>query len=245
MLEIKDLTAGIGENIILENFNLKVEKGKVHAIMGPNGSGKSTLSNVIIGNPEYRVFSGDILFQGQNILDVPVDRRALMGIFLCFQHPVEIPGLSVANFLKQALNAKRKHNGEKELDSIEYLKIIKPVARRLNISDDMLKRYVNMGFSGGEKKRMEVLQMTVLEPYLAILDEMDSGLDIDALRQLSEGINDLRSAERSFLVITHYQRLLEYIKPDVIHVMAKGKIVETGDSSLALKLEQKGYGDFI
>lgn len=244
MLEIRNLTAGIGDNAILQDFSLTIEKGKIHAIMGPNGSGKSTLSNVIVGNPDYRVMTGDILLNGHSIINLPADERALLGIFLCFQHPVEIPGLSVANFLKYALNAKRKHQGKSELDSVQYLKKVKPIAKKLGISDEMLKRYINSGFSGGEKKRVEILQMEVLQPSLAILDEMDSGLDIDALKLLSQSVNDLMAPDRAFLVITHYQRLLDYITPDAVHVMVNGKIVESGDSSLALKLEQRGYGDF-
>ncbi len=245
MLEIKNLTAGIGENIILQDFNLTINSGKVNAIMGPNGSGKSTLSNVIIGNPDYTVKEGEILFGGQDILKLDVDQRALMGLFLCFQYPTEIPGVSVANFLKYALNSKLKAQGKEELNAIEFLKIVKPIAKKLGVSDEMLKRYINVGFSGGEKKRIEILQMAVLEPSFVILDEMDSGLDIDALKLLSQSVNDMRDENRSFLVITHYQRLLDYITPDIIHIMVKGKIVETGDASLALKLEQKGYGDFI
>ncbi len=245
MLEIQNLTASIGDNIILQDFDLKVEQGKVHAIMGPNGSGKSTLSNVIIGNPDYQVKSGEILFKGKNILEMDIYERALAGIFLCFQYPTEISGLSVANFLKYALNAKLKHEGKPELNSIDFLKLVRPIAKKLGVTDEMLKRYVNVGFSGGEKKRIEILQMQVLKPSFVILDEMDSGLDIDALKLLSQAVNEMREDNRSFLVITHYQRLLDYITPDVIHIMVKGKIVEAGDSSLAIKLEQKGYGDFI
>ncbi len=244
MLEIKNLTASIGDNIILQDFNLNIEDGKVHAIMGPNGSGKSTLSNVIIGNPNYNVKEGEILFKGVNILELDINERALLGLFLCFQYPTEIPGLSVANFLKYALNSKLKNEGKPELTSVDFLRKVKPIAKELGVSDEMLKRYVNVGFSGGEKKRIEILQMKTLEPSLAILDEMDSGLDIDALKLLSQTVNTMRAENRSFLVITHYQRLLDYITPDIIHIMVKGKIVETGDASLALKLEQKGYSDF-
>ncbi len=244
MLEIKGLNASIGENQILQDFNLHIPKGQVHVIMGPNGSGKSTLSNVIVGNSDYTVNSGLALLNGKSILDLDVSERALLGIFLCFQYPIEISGISVANFLKHALNAKQRYNNESEDDTITFLKRVRPIAKQLSITDEMLKRYVNVGFSGGEKKKIEILQMQVLTPSLIILDEMDSGLDIDALRLLSGSVNAMRDENKSFLIITHYQRMLDYIKPDVIHIMKNGKIIESGDASLGLQLEEKGYSDF-
>jgi Fe-S cluster assembly ATP-binding protein len=241
MLKISNLNAGIGDKLILKGLNLEINPGEVHAIMGPNGSGKSTLSNVIAGKEEYEVFSGEIQFKGEDLFEMEVHERSLNGIFMSFQYPLEIPGVSNSNFLKQIINAHRKHQGLNELDAVEMLRYIRKKLKELDMDDQMLKRSLNEGFSGGEKKRNEILQMTVLEPTLAILDETDSGLDIDALKIVADGVNRLRSPERSFLVITHYQRLLNYIVPDFVHVLKDGRIVKSGDKSLALELEQKGY----
>ena len=244
LLEIKNLHARVGDKEILKGLTLTIEPGTVHAIMGPNGSGKSTLSNVIAGNPAYEITEGEIWFKGKNLLELRTDERANEGIFLGFQYPVEIPGVSYASFLKQALVSKKKYLHEKPLDAVQFIKRLKVRAQALGISDDMLKRPVNVGFSGGEKKRLETLQMGFLEPDFCILDEMDSGLDIDALRIVGQGVSIMREPHRSFLLITHYQRLLDYIVPDVIHIMVDGRIVDTGDKSLALKLEEKGYADY-
>ena len=241
MLEINNLHVNVGETEILKGLNLKINAGEVHAIMGPNGAGKSTLSYVLSGRAGYEVTEGSIIYQGKNLLDMEPEKRAGEGIFLAFQYPVEIPGVSTMNFLKAAVNSVRKYRGKKEFDAMEFLKFVREQTKILNISDDMLKRAVNVGFSGGEKKRAEVLQMAVLDPILAVLDETDSGLDVDALRIVGEGVTALRSSERSILVITHYQRLLDYIVPDVVHVLASGKIVDTGDKNLALELEKNGY----
>ncbi|MBL6864791.1 MAG: Fe-S cluster assembly ATPase SufC [Rhodospirillales bacterium] len=241
MLEINNLHVNVGETEILKGLNLKINAGEVHAIMGPNGAGKSTLSYVLSGRVGYEVTKGSIIYQGKNLLDMEPEKRAGEGIFLAFQYPVEIPGVSTMNFLKAAVNSVRKYRGKKEFDAMEFLKFVREQTKILNISDDMLKRAVNVGFSGGEKKRAEVLQMAVLDPILAVLDETDSGLDVDALRIVGEGVTALRSSERSMLVITHYQRLLDYIVPDVVHVLASGKIVDTGDKNLALELEKNGY----
>ena len=241
LLEIKNLHAKVGEKEIIKNFSLTINAGEVHAIMGPNGSGKSTLSNIIAGHPAYTVTSGSIIFKGKDVLSMTPDERANSGIFLLFQYPTEIPGVSTAVFLKTALNAKYQFLKKEPLDAVGFMKRLNTRAKALNVSAEMLKRPVNVGFSGGEKKKMEVFQMAFLEPDFCILDEMDSGLDIDALRLLSAGVNVLREPNRSFLLITHYQRLLEYIEPDFIHIMVDGKIVESGDKSLALKLEEKGY----
>ena len=241
MLEINNLHVNVGETQILKGLNLKINSGEVHAIMGPNGAGKSTLSYVLSGRAGYEVTEGTISYQGKNLLDMEPEKRAGEGIFLAFQYPVEIPGVSTMNFLKAAVNSVRKYRGKKEFDAMEFLKFVREQTKILNISDDMLKRAVNVGFSGGEKKRAEVLQMAVLDPILAVLDETDSGLDVDALRIVGEGVTALRSSERSMLVITHYQRLLDYIVPDVVHVLASGKIVDTGDKNLALELEKNGY----
>jgi Fe-S cluster assembly ATP-binding protein len=222
-------------------LTLTVNPGEVHAIMGPNGSGKSTLSHVIAGKPGYEVTDGQILFKGEDLLEMAPDERAAKGVFLAFQYPVEIPGVATMNFLRTALNAQRKARGESEFSTPDFLKKVREVAKSLNIPQDMLKRGVNVGFSGGEKKRNEILQMALFEPAVCILDEMDSGLDIDALRIAADGVNALRSPDRAFLVITHYQRLLDYIRPDVVHVLADGRIVETGGPELALELEQHGY----
>ncbi|MAV86828.1 MAG: Fe-S cluster assembly ATPase SufC [Rhodospirillaceae bacterium] len=241
MLEINNLHVNVGETQILKGLNLKINSGEVHAIMGPNGAGKSTLSYVLSGRAGYEVTEGTISYQGKNLLDMEPEKRAGEGIFLAFQYPVEIPGVSTMNFLKAAVNSVRKYRGDKEFDAMEFLKFVREQTKILNISDDMLKRAVNVGFSGGEKKRAEVLQMAVLDPILAVLDETDSGLDVDALRIVGEGVTALRSSKRSMLVITHYQRLLDYIIPDVVHVLSSGKIVDTGDKNLALELEKNGY----
>jgi Fe-S cluster assembly ATP-binding protein len=244
MIEIKDLHAEIAGKEILKGLSLDIAPGTVHAIMGPNGAGKSTLASVLAGHSDYEVSAGQALMGGQNLLDLEPEERAAAGVFLAFQYPLEIPGVPMNTFLKTALNAQRKLRGEDELDSLAFLKKIKPLAKKLGVADDMLKRAVNEGCSGGEKKRNEVLQMSLLEPSFAILDETDSGLDIDALRVVADGVNALRDGKRSFLVITHYQRLLEYIKPDVVHVLAGGKIVESGGAELALRLEDEGYAKF-
>ena len=244
LLEIKNLTAEIDGNQILNGLNLTIEPGKVHAIMGPNGAGKSTLSYVLSGKSDYEVTGGEILLNGVNILEMPPEERAAAGLFLAFQYPVEIPGVQMTNFLKTALNSIRRQKGESEMDALDFLKLMKTKTKELGIDNEMLKRPVNVGFSGGEKKRNEVLQMALLEPKMCILDETDSGLDIDALKIVADGVNKLRSPERSFLVITHYQRLLDYIVPDVVHVLAKGRIVKTGGAELAKELEANGYAGF-
>jgi len=240
MLQIKDLKAKIDNKEILKGLNLEIKPGEVHAIMGPNGSGKSTLSNVLSGKKGYTV-SGDITYLNENLLDLEIEERAHKGIFLAFQYPLEIPGVNTNIFLKTSLNAIKKAKGEKELDAIEFLKLVKQKASELKFDEKILSRQLNVGFSGGEKKKNEILQMSILNPRLSILDETDSGLDIDALKIVSEGVNALRSKESSFLIITHYQRLLEYIKPDFVHVLINGKIVKSGGSELALELESKGY----
>ena len=242
MLEIKNLHAMVGKNPILKGVNLTIQEGEIHAVMGKNGSGKSTLSNIVTGKEGYDITSGDIKFENQSILDWSPEIRSLNGIFMSFQYPVVMPGVNNTYFLKAALNAKRKYNGEKELDAASFLKIIKEKLKELKMDPSYLQRAVNDGFSGGEKKRNEILQMLTLEPKLALLDETDSGLDIDALKIISDGVNKFRSSKRSFLVITHYQRLLKYIEPDVVHVLIDGSIVKSGDKDLALQLEEKGYG---
>jgi len=241
MLKIKNLTAGIEGKQILNGINLNVKAGEVHAIMGPNGSGKSTLSSVLAGRSEYEITDGEVIFNGQNLLDLEPEIRAREGLFLAFQYPVEIPGVSNINFLKTALNEVRIHKGLPEIDSREFLALIKEKQKLVELDNKLAGRSVNEGFSGGEKKRNEIFQMAVLEPKLAILDETDSGLDIDALRIVANGVNMLRSKNNSFIVITHYQRLLDYIVPDVVHVLYKGRIVKTGTKELALELEEKGY----
>jgi len=241
MLEIKGLSVAVVGKEILRDFNLSVAAGEVHAIMGPNGSGKSTLSYVLAGREGYDITAGSVLYRGQDLLALKPEIRAREGLFLAFQYPVEIPGVGSATFLKTAVNAIRKHRGEKEYDAMEFLKIMREKREELGISEEMMRRALNVGFSGGEKKRNEVLQMALLEPYLAVLDETDSGLDIDALRVAADGINSLRSPERAMIVITHYQRLLEYVVPDYVHVMAEGRIVRSGGKELALELEEKGY----
>jgi len=240
MLQIKDLKAKIDNKEILKGLNLEIKPGEVHAIMGPNGSGKSTLSNVLSGKKGYTV-SGNVTYLNENLLDLEIEERAHKGIFLAFQYPLEIPGVNTNIFLKTSLNAIKKAKGEKELDAIEFLKLVKQKAAELKFDEKILSRQLNVGFSGGEKKKNEILQMSILNPKLSILDETDSGLDIDALKIVSEGVNALRSKESSFLIITHYQRLLEYIKPDFVHVLINGKIVKSGGSELALELESKGY----
>jgi Fe-S cluster assembly ATP-binding protein len=244
MLKIENLHATVAGREVLRGINLEVDAGKVHAIMGPNGSGKSTLSYVLAGRDGYEVTKGRVTFMGQDLLAMKPEDRAAAGIFLAFQYPVEIPGVSTTTFLKTALNSIRKKRGQPELEPAAFLKLQKQKLTQLGIEAEMLKRGVNVGFSGGEKKRNEVLQMAMLEPKLAVLDETDSGLDIDALKIVAEGVNALRSPERAFLVITHYQRLLNYIKPDVVHVLAQGKIQKSGGPELALLLEEKGYADF-
>jgi Fe-S cluster assembly ATP-binding protein len=244
MLEVKNLSVSIHGKPILEGLDLVVKTGEVAALMGPNGSGKSTLSYVIAGKPDYEVTGGEILLDGESLLELEPNERAAKGVFLAFQYPVEIPGVATMTFLKAALNAQRRARGQNDLTTPDFIRAVRASAQSLKIDFEMLKRPVNVGFSGGEKKRAEVLQMALLAPRLAVLDETDSGLDIDALRIVAEGVNALRSPERAFLVITHYQRLLEYIKPDVVHVMARGRIVKTGGPELALELERNGYRDY-
>jgi Fe-S cluster assembly ATP-binding protein len=241
MLEIKDLYASVQGKEILKGLSLKIGAGEVHAIMGPNGAGKSTTSYTLAGRDGYDVTSGSVTFKGEDLLALKAEERAAKGLFLAFQYPLEIPGVSNMTFLRTAINSQAKLRGEKDLDAVEFLKLVRTTAKTLNVSEDMLKRPLNVGFSGGEKKRNEVLQMAMLKPSLAILDETDSGLDIDALKVVAEGVNALRAPDRSFLVITHYQRLLDYIVPDFVHVLAGGRIVRSGDKSLALLLEEQGY----
>jgi Fe-S cluster assembly ATP-binding protein len=241
LLEIKDLHASIDDKEILKGLNLTVSKGEVHAIMGPNGSGKSTLSKVLAGHPSYQVTSGEVLYNGENLLELEPDERAKAGIFLAFQYPVEVPGVSNSQFLRLAYNEKMKHLGEEELDPLEFNDYLKEKAKVVEMSSEFFKRSVNEGFSGGEKKRNEILQMAVLNPTLAILDETDSGLDIDALRIVAGGVNQLRSADNAIILVTHYQRLLNYIVPDFVHVLADGRVVKEGGKELALELEEKGY----
>jgi Fe-S cluster assembly ATP-binding protein len=244
LLEIRNLHAGIGGKEILKGLDLMVNKGEVHAIMGPNGSGKSTLSYVLAGKPGYEVTDGEALFNGVDIFSITADERAAKGLFLAFQYPLEIPGVATMTFLRTALNAQRKKRGEDELSAPDLLKRVREIAKRLGIDAEMLRRPLNVGFSGGEKKRNETLQMVLLEPLLAVLDETDSGLDIDALKVVANGVNELRSSERAMIVITHYQRLLDYIVPDVVHVLSAGRIVRTGGKELALELEATGYGQY-
>lgn len=243
MLTIKNLHAKIkNQRDILRGINLTVRPGEVHAVMGPNGSGKSTLANVLAGRDDYEVTAGEVLFEQQDLLALAPEQRAAKGVFLAFQYPVEIPGVNNMYFLKTALNSIRKQRGESELDAFDFMGLIKAKCQEIGMNESFLQRAVNVGFSGGEKKRNEILQMLLLQPKLAILDETDSGLDIDALQSVAKGVNSLRNSERAIIVVTHYQRLLDYIIPDYVHVLAQGKIIKSGDKSLALELEQKGYG---
>jgi len=241
MLNIKDLYTAVENKKILEGLSLNVKAGEVHAIMGPNGSGKSTLANILAGKDGYQVTKGSVLYEDKNLLELSPEERARKGVFLAFQYPVEIPGVNNIYLLKAALNAIRKHKGEPELDAMEFMSLVKEKMKLVQMNEDLLTRSVNEGFSGGEKKRNEVFQMAILEPKLAILDETDSGLDIDALKIVAEGVNSLRNEERAFILVTHYQRLLNYIKPDYVHVLGKGKIIKSGGPELALELEEKGY----
>ena len=240
MLDIKNLNVSVEGKKILDGFDLKIKSGEVHAIMGPNGSGKSTLANVLTGKKGYEI-KGQVLYQGKDLLDLPIEERAQKGLFMAFQYPLEIAGVNTNNFLKTSLNTIRKVRGQKELDSLDFLKLVKTKTKNLKIDEKILNRQLNVGFSGGEKKKNEILQMTILEPKLAILDETDSGLDIDALKIVADGVNQLRAPDRSFIIITHYQRLLDYIKPDFVHVLIDGKIAKTGCGDLALELEKVGY----
>lgn len=241
MLEIKNLHATVDGNEILRGINLTVKKGEIHAIMGPNGSGKSTLAKVLAGHPDYEVTAGEVIYEGKNLLELAPDERAREGVFMAFQYPIEVPGVSNAQFLRLAYNEKRKHLGEEELDPLEFKDLLKERARVVEMDASFMTRSVNEGFSGGEKKRNEILQMAVLEPKLAVLDETDSGLDIDALRVVAGGVNQLRTQDNAIIVVTHYQRLLNYIVPDYVHVLAHGRIAREGGKELALELEEKGY----
>ena len=245
LLEIEDLCARVGDKEIIKNFNLTINEGEVHAIMGPNGAGKSTLSYVLSGKPGYEITSGSIRFKGMDLCKMSAEERAREGIFLCMQYPVEIPGVPTSTFLKHAVNAVRKHSNLPELDTFEFLNTLKESGAKLGINNEMLKRPINVGFSGGEKKRLEALQMSVLQPCFSILDEADSGLDIDAMKVVAENINSLRNDKTSMLVITHYQKLLNYIVPDYVHVFSDGHIVKSGDKNLALELEETGYAEFV
>ncbi|HWU25965.1 MAG TPA: Fe-S cluster assembly ATPase SufC [Rhizomicrobium sp.] len=244
LLEVKNLHVEVGGKPILNGLELSIGKGAVHAIMGPNGSGKSTLAHVLAGKPDYAVTQGEVLLDGEDILALAPDERAARGLFLAFQYPLEIPGVATMTFLRTALNAQRKKRGEPEVSTPDFLRRVRELAGRLGIDPDMMRRAVNVGFSGGEKKRNEILQMAVLEPRLCVLDETDSGLDIDALKVVADGVNRLRAPERAFVVITHYQRLLNYIVPDVVHVLSRGRIVKTGGKELALELEAGGYAQY-
>jgi len=243
-LEVKNLHVEVEGKKSLNGLTLSVDKGQVAAIMGPNGSGKSTLAYVLAGKDNYAVTEGDVLLNGESILEMPPDERAAKGVFLAFQYPVEVPGVATMTFLRTALNAQRKTRGEAELSTPEFMKLVRETSKQLGIDQEMLRRGVNVGFSGGEKKRNEILQMAILQPRLAVLDETDSGLDIDALKIVADGVNRLRSPDKSMVVITHYQRLLNYIVPDIVHVLAKGRVVKSGGKELALELEAKGYGQF-
>ena len=245
LLDINNLHAGVDGTPILNGLSLAIQPGEVHAIMGPNGSGKSTLSYVLSGKDGYEVSDGEMLFDGRSLADMAPEERAIAGLFLAFQYPLEIPGVTNMTFLKTSLNAILRGHGEDEMDAASFLRLAREKSRALGMNDEMLKRQLNVGFSGGEKKRNEILQMAMLEPKLAILDETDSGLDIDALKTVAEGVNALRAPDRGMLVITHYQRLLDFIKPDVVHVMAAGQIVKSGGPELALELEKSGYGEFV
>ena len=243
-LSIKNLSVSIEDKKILDNFSLEMNEGEVHSIMGPNGCGKSTLSNVLAGKEEYEILEGSIFFKNQNLLNLNIEERSQLGIFLAFQYPIEIPGVNITPFLKASLNAKLKKEGKPEVDALSFAKELKQVTSELGIKSDMLSRSVNEGFSGGEKKRYEILQMSILKPSLAILDETDSGLDVDAFKTVTQGVNRIKSRKNSFLIITHYQKLLEHIVPDFIHVMKDGKIIKTGDKSIAVKIEEDGYKNF-
>ena len=243
-LDIKNLNVSVEGNQILNNFNLQINKGEVHAIMGPNGSGKSTLANVLAGKEDYEIHSGQIIFKNQNLFDLNIEERAKQGLFLAFQYPVEIPGVNITPFLHSSINSKLKSNNKDEIDNIEFAKLLRLKAKDLGINNDMLKRSVNTGFSGGEKKRYEILQMSVLNPELAILDETDSGLDIDALKIVTKGVNKLKNKNNSFLIITHYQKLLDYISPNFVHVMMNGSIIKSGDKSVATDIEKNGFKIF-
>ena len=245
MLKITDLHASVEGNSILKGINLEVNAGETHAIMGPNGSGKSTLAQVLAGHDDYEVDKGEVSYLGKNLLEMDVDERACEGVFLAFQYPVELPGVNNTYFLKSALNAQRKYRGESEIDAMEFMDLISDKIKLLNLKDSLLKRPVNEGFSGGEKKRNEIFQMGVLEPKLALLDETDSGLDIDALRVVASGVNAMRNEHNAIIIVTHYQRLLNYIVPDYVHVLVDGKIISSGDKTLALDLEEKGYDKII
>lgn len=244
MLIIHDLHVKIADKQVLNGVSLEINAGQVHAIMGPNGSGKSTLSYALTGRPGYEITNGGVVYNDQDLSDLSIEERALQGIFLAFQYPVEIPGVSYMSFLKAIVNAKRTHLGLGKLDAFDFLNLVRKTLTELGTNEEMLKRYVNCGFSGGEKKRFDILQMKLLEPKLVILDETDSGLDIDALKLVADSVNAMRTPDRSFLIITHYQRLLDYIKPDFVHIMHRGKIIESGDASLALELEKHGYKKF-
>ncbi|PCI87308.1 MAG: Fe-S cluster assembly ATPase SufC [Hyphomicrobiales bacterium] len=245
MLEIKNLQASVEEKPILKGLNLTINAGEVHAIMGPNGAGKSTLANVLAGQADYEVDGGSVSFHGEDLFELEIEERAAKGLFLSFQYPLEIPGVATMTFLKESINAQRKQRGQDELSTPNFMKLVKEKAQQLNVTPEMLRRPLNVGFSGGEKKRNEILQMLLLEPSLCILDETDSGLDIDALRVVADGVNSLRSPDRAMLIITHYQRLLDYIKPDFVHILVDGKIVKSGGAELAHELERDGYKDII
>ena len=243
-LDIKNLNVSVEGNQILHNFNLQINKGEVHAIMGPNGSGKSTLANVLAGKEDYEIHSGEVIFKNKNLFDLNIEERAKQGLFLAFQYPVEIPGVNITPFLHSSINSKLKNTNKAEIDNIEFAKLLRLKAKDLGIDKDMLKRSVNTGFSGGEKKRYEILQMSVLDPEFAILDETDSGLDIDALKIVTEGVNKLKNQNNSFLIITHYQKLLDYISPNFVHVMMNGSIIKSGDKSVAADIEKNGFKIF-
>ena len=243
-LSIKNLSVSIEDKKILNDFSLEMDRGEVHAIMGPNGCGKSTLSNVIAGNEEYKILEGEIIFKDQNLLDLNIEERSQLGIFLAFQYPIEIPGVNITPFLKASLNAKLKKEGKEEVDALSFAKELKQTANELGIESSMLSRSLNEGFSGGEKKRYEILQMSILKPSLAILDETDSGLDVDAFQTVTEGINRIKNDNNSFLIITHYQKLLDHIVPDFVHIMKDGKIIKSGDYSIAKLIEESGYKNF-